>query len=123
MNDKLKHTIDIDKLEINWARQRVQINERITERTRVRSRRIWGYALATAVAIVMFAAIISWPLFKLSEDVKIDEKDYLDTELFEDVGDMMPQSLYVLNNIDDGEYDLESMVNYMVPSNGNEEDQ
>lgn len=94
--DIKKYVIDRDNLDVDWVRQRVDINERLGAKG---SRRvgIWAYASLLFVAVVIMI-ISAWHVeFEMTDEVASQIYLYEETDY-----DYIPDCLYVLNGFADG---------------------
>lgn len=111
--------IGVGRLGIDWARQRAQINQRIDARN-IRVRRIrlaWTTGAAIAAAALV---ILMWHRSFITP--YSDEMDDFMAEIEAVSDDYVPSGLYVLNGFLDDKPDAETMVEFVIPPYGGEED-
>lgn len=119
--DELRRaSLEADDLGIDWARQRVMINERIdAKRVRGRSVRV-AWAGAAAAAVVAVLAIVIWwrsPVMNGGYDA-----DQFFTEIDVISEEYVPEGLYVLNGFLNERPDAEAMVEFIVPQDDSQEE-
>lgn len=113
-------SIDVEHLGVDWATQRARINRRIEARRVSRSpfrNAFAGLAAATVVALV--AMVIWWRMPALDQTQDID-RFFAEVDTISD--NYVPAGLYVLNGFIDERPDAEAMVEFVLPSEGEEED-
>ncbi len=113
-------SIDVEKLGVDWGRQRALINRGIEER---RSRvglpkSAWAGALASA-ALAAIALLIWWRAPHAPQQQDLDQF-FAEMEAISD--NYVPAGLYVLNGYIDMQPDAEAMLDYIAPQEGSEEE-
>jgi hypothetical protein len=90
-----RYVISDDHLDVDWARQRVKINERI-DGAPAKPSPAWRWAVATAT-VVLIAAFTWFGVHQLSAPDKVDTLAELEQEIDDIIDGRLPQPLYVLN--------------------------
>ena len=112
-NEFKKLSIDPDKLPISWMKQRVEINEQLTEKPKERFVLIHRWVDIAALAIVCVVA--GWLLINHSITPKIDIAAIEEETLVEAT---LPESLIVLNDFEDTRTDYDEIIDFVVPFDG-----
>lgn len=110
-NDK-RYALDLDKLNFDWARQRQQINERLSAEPQPNVKAVWKWGVAMASMIIISLSVLLW-LAKPSgvvteDDLTLYSWDEQVTETY------VPDSLYVLNGFTGEQTNLDSTVDYVL---------
>jgi hypothetical protein len=90
-----RYAIFDEHLDVDWARQRVEINQRI-DAASAKPSPSWKWALATAT-VVLIAAFTWFGVHQLSTPNGVDTLAELEQEIDEIIDGRLPQPLYVLN--------------------------
>ena len=114
MNSKNKKlSIDVDSLNVDWGRQRAEINRKISEKKQVRNVFYWLVPIATTAVVILFLLIHSHTTVPTVEN---DNFAYLDIDDMVEVE--IPEVLYVMNGYGSEEYDFDNTANYILAEEG-----
>lgn len=113
-------SVDIDRLGVDWATQRARINQRIEARCVSRNPFRTAFAgLAAATVVALIAMMVWWRMPALDHAQDIDQF-FAEVDTISD--NYVPAGLYVLNGFIDERPDAEAMVEFVLPSEGEEEE-
>jgi hypothetical protein len=113
-------SVDVERLGVDWAAQRARINGRIEARRVSRSPLRTAYAgLAAATVIAVLALLVWWRMPAIDQTQDIDQF-FAEVDSISD--NYVPAGLYVLNGFIDEQPDAEAMVEFVLPTEGEEED-
>lgn len=117
-NEDKKYAVDIDKIGVDWDKQRSLIYEKVSRLTEKPSFLTWKKIAATTVVAVLIAGITIF-----ANIFRQDEGDYYTAYVFSEEIDNyeIPQSFYVLNGYSEPA-DYSELVNYMIGLNGEKEE-
>ena len=113
-------SVDVERLGVDWSAQRVRINERIEARRVGRSPMRTAFAgLAAATVVAILAIVIWWRMPAIDQAQNMDQF-FAEVDAISD--NYVPAGLYVLNGFIDERPDAEAMVEFVLPTEGEEED-
>lgn len=113
-------SVDVDGLGVDWAAQRARINQRIGARRAEKSPLRSAFAGLTAATVAALVAMIIWwriPALDHAQDI---DQFFAEVDTISD--SYVPAGLYVLNGFIDERPDAEAMVEFVLPSETEEED-
>ena len=110
-DDHKKLAVDIDKLNVDWNKQAVGINEKITRGVSKEKNRRWALGL-TGLAVVI-VAVFAIVLFHRS-GVDDESLNYADQD------SDIPYGFYVLNGFTEESNSFEQTVNFVLAEEGDQ---
>jgi hypothetical protein len=113
-------SVDVEGLGVDWSAQRARINRGIeARRVRVSPFRNAFAGLAAATVVALLAMLIWWRMPAIDQAQNMDQF-FAEVDAISD--NYVPAGLYVLNGFIDERPDAEAMVEFVLPTEGEEED-
>ena len=113
-------SVDVGRLGVDWSAQRVRINERIKVRRVSRSPMRTAFAGLAAATVVAILAIVIWWRMPAIDQAQSMDQFFAEVDTISD--NYVPAGLYVLNGFIDEQPDAEAMVEFVLPTEGDEEE-
>lgn len=115
MNDNRKFIIDSSRLPVDWNRQLVDINEAIhRQRTKISPIHRWVEITALIIFCIIGSVFLKDHSNHIYSETWLTQEDLIEY-IYLPEESTLPESLLVLNDIDNDETDYDDLMEYITP--------